>query len=132
MDLSRLSVLTEKYRVLTGQCSLPFVILNNGEKTICWFNYFLDQEKDNFSITISSIFTLANDESVFEHKLRDTIQAKIKEVEEPPMEEDEYYAKFENVYAEFSNESMENLLRNAESSLILPAYERVVQLLKEK
>lgn len=131
MDFSKIKSLTEKYRVLTGLCSLPFVVDVGRSKTICWFNYFLDQSMDSLKITITDVFTLSDDGAVSSHKLSCVIQVELGEYDEPQIQDSEYFSKLEEIYMEFSDEQMNLLLRAAEMSPLLPAYEKATQLLKE-
>lgn len=132
MDFSKIKSLIEKYRVLTGLSSLPFVVDVHGCATICWFNYFLDQCMSNLNIAISDVFTLADDGTVSKHKVSGTIQVVLGEYDEPQMKDNEYISQLEKIYEAFSCEQMDSLLHAAEMSPLLPAYEKVSQLLKEE
>jgi len=131
MDFNKIKALIEKYRVLTGLSSLPFIVNIQGCIVICWFNYYLEQSMDNLSIAISDVFTLKEDGGVLDHKLSGTIQVALGEYEEPHMRDREYLSELEKVYETFSDERMESLLHVAEMSPLLPAYEKAAQLLKE-
>lgn len=131
MDFNKIKALVEKYRVLTGLSSLPFIVDVQGCTAICWFNYYLEQSMDNLNITISDVFTLTENGGVLDHKLSEAIQVDLGEYEEPHMGDREYLSELEKVYETFSSERMDALIHAAEMSPLLPAYEKVAQLLKE-
>ena len=69
-----LGLMIEKHRPPYALSSLPFVLEDiAGRVKVCWFNYYLDQCDDMFTVFIPDIYTLDKNKKIY----RDNTEIKI-------------------------------------------------------
>lgn len=131
MNFKKIKLFVEEYRVLTGFSSLPFIVDIQNSKVICWFNYFLNQNMSCLNIKINDVYTVSDNDIVSIHQFSTSVIVQINEYDEPQKQDGEYFAELEKLYSQYSPGQMMELLKSAEISLLLPAYKKVAEFLKE-
>jgi hypothetical protein len=133
MDFLSIVNTMERNRKLASASSYPFLIEDEGEIIFVWFYYDARQVgEDGAEIEIEEVCIYKNDKMLVSDHANIVIEDKFTAFEEPEVDEDEYMVQLEDIYHQYSRESMFDLLSKSVVAPIFKAYEAAEDFLKSE
>ncbi len=129
MNVIELKSTMAKCLILGGNMiiSYPVVMMDNsGEIKALWFNFLLDENKNDLIILIKTIFIMGYDMELKKINVNIEIKTNNTECDEPPLDEQEYLSLLEKQFTNYNKDEMMKLLSQVEIKPLLIAYETAI------
>lgn len=129
MNMIELKSIMAKCLILGGNMiiSYPVVMMDNsGEIKALWFNFLLDENKNDLIILIKTIFIMGYDMELKKINVNIEIKTNNTECDEPPLDEQEYLSLLEKQFTNYNKYEMMKLLSQVEIKPLLIAYETAI------
>ncbi len=129
MNMIELKSIMAKCLILDGNMiiSYPVVMMDNsGEIKALWFNFLLDENKNDLIILIKTIFIMGYDMELKKINVNIEIKTNNTECDEPPLDEQEYLSLLEKQFTNYNKDEMMKLLSQVEIKPLLIAYETAI------
>lgn len=129
MNMIELKSTMAKCLILGGNMiiSYPVVMMDNsGEIKALWFNFLLDENKNDLIILIKTIFIMGYDMELKKINVNIEIKTNNTECDEPPLDEQEYLSLLEKQFTNYNKDEMVKLLSQVEIKPLLIAYETAI------
>lgn len=137
MDISKIYIAIEERSSLTGLTSLPVLMGKDGELEAVWFNFYFENRGEEGTVSVESVFTTKDGETVTEEESSLEKVVVPMEQEEPLGEEQDYYEELQELADKYQTETsandkwMESEVRNYLKKVVLTsflsAYEMVME-----
>lgn len=127
MKFSDVRNLMERNRALTEFCSLPVVIMKDGEKTVTWFNFSLGKSEEQLCAKVREILDTRDGKELNRTKSEISVPVDKDKTSVPEISQKEYYQALEKIYEKYSREEMEALIKKAENGLFVETYQEVIE-----
>lgn len=128
MDFGKIRKMIEERRILTGFSSYPYLVDHQGVLYVVWFNYSLPEE-DEIRIIVSDVFWVNSEYEMSSKAVHLEKVISADDDVEPEIEYDEYLRKVENLYTNYSEGGLKELLCKTEEGMFYPVYNEVSNLL---
>ena len=137
MDISKIYIAIEERSSLTGLTSLPVLMGKDGELEAVWFNFYFENRGEEGTVSVESVFTTKDGETVTEEESSLEKVVVPMEQEEPLGEEQDYYEELQELADKYQTESsandkwleseVRNYLKKVVLTSFLSAYEMVME-----
>ena len=137
MDISKIYIAIEERSSLTGLTSLPVLVGKDGELGAVWFNFYFENRGEEGTVSVESVFTTRDGETVTEEESSLEKVIAPMEQEEPLEEEQDYYEQLQELADKYQTETsandkwLESEVRNYLKKVVLKsfisAYEMVME-----
>ena len=137
MDISKIYIAIEERSSLTGLTSLPVLVGKDGELGAVWFNFYFENRGEEGTVSVESVFTTRDGETVTEEESSLEKVIVPMEQEEPLEEEQDYYEQLQELADKYQTETsandkwLESEVRNYLKKVVLKsfisAYEMVME-----
>ena len=97
MDISKIYIAIEERSSLTGLTSLPVLVGKDGELEAVWFNFYFENRGEEGTVSVESVFTTKDGETVTEEESSLEKVVVPMEQEEPLGEEQDYYEELQEL-----------------------------------
>ena len=137
MDISKIYIAIEERSSLTGLTSLPVLMGKDGELEAVWFNFYFENRGEEGTVSVESVFTTKDGETVTEEESSLEKVVVPMEQEEPLGEEQDYYEELQELADKYQTETsvndkwleseVRNYLKKVVLTSFLSAYEMVME-----
>ena len=137
MDISKIYIAIEERSSLTGLTSLPLLMGKDGELEAVWFNFYFENRGEEGTVSVESVFTTKDGETVTEEESSLEKVVVPMEQEEPLGEEQDYYEELQELADKYQTETsandkwleseVRNYLKKVVLTSFLSAYEMVME-----
>ena len=137
MDISKIYIAIEERSSLTGLTSLPVLMGKDGELEAVWFNFYFENRGEEGTVSVESVFTTKDGETVTEEESSLEKVVVPMEQEEPLGEEQDYYEELQELADKYQTETSANdkclesevlnYLKKVVLTSFLSAYEMVME-----
>lgn len=137
MDISKIYIAIEERSSLTGLTSLPVLVGKDGELKAVWFNFYFENRGEEGTVSVESVFTTKDGETVTEEESSLEKVVVPMEQEEPLEEEQDYYEQLQELADKYQTETnandkwleseVQNYLKKAVLRSFISAYEMVME-----
>ena len=97
MKFSDVRNLMERNRALTEFCSLPVVIMKDGEKTVTWFNFSLGKSEEQLCAKVREILDTRDGKELNRTKSEISVPVDKDKTSVPEISQKEYYQELEKI-----------------------------------
>ena len=97
MKFSDVRNLMERNRALTELCSLPVVIMKDGEKTVTWFNFSLGKSEEQLCAKVREILDTRDGKELNRTKSEISVPVDKDKTSVPEISQKEYYQELEKI-----------------------------------
>lgn len=142
MDISKIYIAIEERSSLTGLTSLPVLMGKDGELEAVWFNFYFENRGEEGTVSVESVFTTKDGETVTEEESSLEKVVVPMEQEKPLGEEQDYYEELQELADKYQTETsandkwleseVRNYLKKVVLTSFLSAYEMVMEDWKQK
>ena len=108
MDISKIYIAIEERSSLTGLTSLPVLVGKDGELEAVWFNFYFEKRGEEGTVSVESVFTTRDGETVTEEESSLEKVIVPVEQEEPLEEEQDYYEQLQELADKYQTETSAN------------------------
>ena len=108
MDISKIYIAIEERSSLTGLTSLPVLVGKDGELEAVWFNFYFENRGEEGTVSVESVFTTRDGETVTEEESSLEKVIVPVEQEEPLEEEQDYYEQLQELADKYQTETSAN------------------------
>ncbi|MDD5967053.1 MAG: hypothetical protein PUC28_09750 [Blautia sp.] len=137
MDISKIYIAIEERSSLTGLTSLPVLMGKDGELEAVWFNFYFENRGEEGTVSVESVFTTKDGETVTEEESSLEKVVVPMEQEKPLGEEQDYYEELQELADKYQTETsandkwleseVRNYLKKVVLTSFLSAYEMVME-----
>ena len=137
MDISKIYIAIEERSSLTGLTSLPVLMGKDGELEAVWFNFYFENRGEEGTVSVESVFTTKDGETVTEEESSLEKVVVPMEQEKPLVEEQDYYEELQELADKYQTETsandkwleseVRNYLKKVVLTSFLSAYEMVME-----
>lgn len=137
MDISKIYIAIEERSSLTGLTSLPVLVGKDGELEAVWFNFYFENRGEEGTVSVESVFTTRDGETVTEEESSLEKVIVPVEQEEPLEEEQDYYEQLQELADKYQTETsanekwleseVRNYLQKAVLKSFISTYEMVLE-----
>ena len=137
MDISKIYIAIEERSSLTGLTSLPVLMGKDGELEAVWFNFYFENRGEEGTVSVESVFTTKDGETVTEEESSLEKVVVPMEQEESLGEEQDYYEELQELADKYQTETsandkwleseVRNYLKKVVLTSFLSAYEMVME-----